>query len=68
MNLDTSAAIDKNMQNKLAREIDTELKALKRLESKGAVSERAVNKARELADIKKDRLKDGLTVDGDEKK
>ena len=56
------------MQNKLARDIDTELKALKRLESKGAVSERAVNKARELADIKKDRLKDGLTVDGDEKK
>lgn len=68
LNLDTSAAIDKNMQNKLARDIDTELKALKRLESKVAVSERAVDKARELADIKKDRLKDGLTVDGDERK
>ena len=68
MDLDTSAQIDKNMQNKMVRDIDTELRALKRLESKGAVSERAVDKARELATIKKDRLKDGLTVDGDEKK
>lgn len=67
IDLDTSAAIDKSMQRKLLRDIDTEMSALKRLEAKGAVSARAVDKARELADIKKDRIKQGLTVDGGER-
>lgn len=49
------------------RDIDAEMSALRRLESKGAVSPRAVDKARELADIKKDRIKQGLTVDGGER-
>ena len=51
LDLDTSAAIDKNMQNKLARDIDTEMKALKRREGKRAVSERVVDMARELANL-----------------
>lgn len=67
MDLDTSAAIDKNMQNKLLRDIDAEMSALRRLERKGAVSPRTVDKARELADMKKDRIKQGLTVDGSER-
>lgn len=67
LDLDTSAAIDKNMQRKLMRDIDTEMSALRRLESKGAISPRAVDKARELADMKKDRIRQGLTVDGNER-
>jgi hypothetical protein len=68
MDLDTSAAIDKNMQRKLLRDIDAEMSALRRLERKGAVSPRAVDKARELANMKEDRIKQGLTVDGDERR
>ncbi|MES3041788.1 MAG: hypothetical protein V4730_11655 [Pseudomonadota bacterium] len=67
IDLDTAKAIDKSMQNKMARDIDTELKALQRLNSKGAVSDRVYDKAKDLAREKKDRLKDGKTVDGDER-
>jgi len=51
----------------MVRDLDAELKALQRLASKGAISERVVDKARELANLKKERLREGLTVDGEAK-
>jgi hypothetical protein len=65
IDLDTSEAIDRSLQRKMLRDIDTEMKALQRLNAKGAVSDRAFDKARELADIKKDRIRENLTVDGE---
>lgn len=59
--------IQEGVKNKMIRDIDTELRKLKRLENKGAVAERTVEKQRELANTKKERLRDGKTVDGEER-
>ncbi len=67
IDLDTAESIDKNLKAKMIADIDAEIRKLKRLNSKGAVSDRVFENARELAREKKSRLKDGLTVDGDEK-
>jgi hypothetical protein len=67
MDLDKAEQIDASMQRKMAREIEAEMRSLNRLNNLGAISDRTYEKARELADTKKDRLKEGKTVDGDEK-
>jgi hypothetical protein len=67
IDLDTAEAIDGSMKKKMLRDIDTELNKLKRLASKGAISQRTLEKERDLAQTKKERLREGLTVDGDEK-
>lgn len=64
---DTAAQIDQSMKNKMIRDIDTELRKLQRLNNKGALNDRGMDKARELAQTKKERLREGLTVDGDER-
>jgi len=64
---DTAAQIDQSMKNKMIRDIDTELRKLQRLNNKGALNDRGMEKARELAQTKKERLREGLTVDGDER-
>lgn len=64
---DTAAQIDQSMKNKMIRDIDTELSKLQRLNNKGALNDRGMEKARELAQTKKEMLLEGLTVDGDER-
>lgn len=65
--LDRSEDIENSAKKKLLREIDAELTSLRRLNSLGAIPDRAYEKARDLADTKKDRLREGLTVDGEER-
>lgn len=67
IDLETAEAMERNLSKKMIRDIDAEMRSLNRLAGKGAVSDRAVDKARDLANTKKDRLRDGLTVDGGEK-
>jgi hypothetical protein len=64
IDLDLSAAIAKSEKEKLIRDIDTELRRLKRLEGKGAISSEAAEKERERQQEKKSNLKEGLTVEG----
>ena len=65
--LDAAESIQESAKQKLIRDIDTELRKLRRLENKGAVSDRTAEKERELANLKKDRLRDGKTVDGEDR-
>ena len=67
IDLDTAEVIDGNMKNKMIRDIDGEMKKLQRYAGKGAISDRTLDKEIEKAQIKRDRLRDGLTVDGDKK-
>lgn len=67
IDLDASESIDRTMKEKMIRDIDAEIRKLVRYANKGAIPERTLETARELARIKKDRLREGLTVDGDEK-
>ncbi len=65
--LDKAEAIAQSVSNKTVREIDAEMSSLRRLNNMGAVSDRTYERAKELADTKKDRLRDGQTVDGDKR-
>jgi GNAT superfamily N-acetyltransferase len=65
--LDKAEQIETSVRRKMIREIDAEMRSLKRLNNLGALSDRAYEKARDLADTKKDRLKEGKTIDGAEK-
>lgn len=67
MDLEKSEAIDQSIQKRLVREIDAEMRSLRRLNNLGAVSDRTYERARELADTKKDRIREGKTVDGEDK-
>jgi hypothetical protein len=64
--LDKAEQIETSVRRKMLREIDAEMRSLKRLNNLGALSDRAYEKARDLADTKKDRLKEGKTVDGED--
>jgi predicted nucleotidyltransferase len=64
--LDKAEQIETSVRRKMIREIDAEMRSLKRLNNLGALSDRAYEKARDLADTKKDRLKEGKTVDGED--
>jgi hypothetical protein len=64
--LDKAEQIETSVRRKMLREIDAEMRSLKRLNNLGALSDRAYEKARDLADTKKDRLKEGKTIDGAE--
>ena len=55
---------DNAAKNKLIREIDAEMRRLGRLNAKGAVSDAAFDREAEKANVKRDRLNDGLTIDG----
>ncbi len=67
IDLELSAVIDKSQREKMIRDIDAELRQLRRLAGKGAISDKAMDAATEKAVEKKDRLRQGLTVDGDKK-
>ncbi len=67
IDLDTAEKIDAGLKSKMLRDIDTEVNKLKRLNQKGAVSDRVLDKTRDAALEKKDRIKSGLIVDGEAK-
>lgn len=60
-------AIERAMDNKLLREIDAEIRQINRLNSLGAMSDKMADKKRDYQIEKKDRIRDGLTVDGEAK-
>jgi len=66
IDLETSAAINKAQQNKLIREIEAEIRSAQRLERKGAMTPDQADRIIERQKEKRQRLKEGLTVDGDE--
>lgn len=67
LDLDKAEQIDASQRKRMLREIEAEMRSLRRLNNLGAVSDRAYDKAREMADIKKERLREGRTVDGKDK-
>jgi hypothetical protein len=67
IDLETSEAIQKAEVQKMIREIDAEINKIKRLERKGAISFENAERQREYQKEKRQRLKEGLTVDGDER-
>lgn len=67
LDLDTSESIQENQKRKMIRDIDAEIASLRRLYSKGAISASTLDKKRDAALEKKDRLREGLTVDGDKR-
>jgi hypothetical protein len=67
IDIDRSQDIADGMQKKLIRDIEAEMRSLKRLHGLGAISDRAFDKADDAAQQKIDRLKDGLTVDGEKR-
>jgi len=66
IDLDVSEQIEANQRRKMIRDIDAEIRGLKRLSGKGAINDAALEKEMEKAQEKKQRLREGLTVDGDE--
>lgn len=67
IDLETSEQIDNNMRNKMIRDIDAEIRKLQRLNANGAIADRVLESEWEKALVKKERLREGLTVDGDVK-
>jgi hypothetical protein len=67
IDLETSELMDLNMQRKMVRDIDAETRSLKRLAGKGAISMKTLETEIEKAAEKKARLREGLTVDGEER-
>jgi hypothetical protein len=65
--LDKSEMIGESVQKKMVRDIDAEMRSLRRLNNLGAVSDRVYDKALEKANQKRDNLREGMTVDGDKK-
>jgi hypothetical protein len=65
--LERSAEIGESLKAKMIREIDAEMRSLRRLNGMGAVSDSVYEKAADKADEKKDRIREGLTVDGEPK-
>jgi hypothetical protein len=68
IDLELSEQINKSQQEKLIRDLEAEIRQIKRLEGKGAITEKNADAQIELQQIKKQRLKEGLTVEGQERK
>lgn len=67
IDLETSAAIQKAQENKLVREIEAEIRSAQRLERRGALTSDQADRIIEKQKEKRQRLREGLTVDGDER-
>jgi hypothetical protein len=67
IDLDMAETIDAHLKSKMIRDINAEIDKLQKLNAKGAISDSALEKEKERAQLKKDRLKEGLTVDGDKR-
>lgn len=68
IDLELSEQINKAQQEKLIRDLEAEMRQIDRLASKGAITEKSADSQRELQQIKKQRLREGLTVEGKERK
>ena len=68
IDLELSEQINKSQQEKLIRDLEAEIRQINRLEDKGAITSKNADAQRELQQLKKDRLKEGLTVEGKERK
>lgn len=64
IDLNLAEKIDASNRQRLIRDIDAQLRTMRRLNGKRAVSDKALDEAIETANRKKDRLREGLTVDG----
>ena len=67
IDLEMAEDIGEGQKNKMLREIDAEIRRLQRLNMKGAVADSVMNRKRDQAQVKKDRIRDNLTVDGEER-
>jgi len=67
IDLDTSEKIQKSQTKGLIRELDIQMKKLNRLRNKGAISDEAAEVEKEKLREKKRNLKQGLTLEGEEK-
>ena len=68
IDLELSEQINKSQQEKLIRDLEAEIRQINRLEDKGAITSKNADAQRELQQLKKDRLREGLTVEGKERK
>lgn len=67
IDLDTSEKIQKSQTKGLIRELDIQIKKLQRLENKGAISSDTAEAEKEKLREKKQNLREGLTLEGEEK-
>ena len=65
--IDEVQVIQRAVTEKDVRSIDAEMNQLRRLMGMGAVPERTFERARDLATTKKERLREGQTVDGEDR-
>jgi hypothetical protein len=68
IDLELSEQINKAQQEKLIRDLEAEMRQIDRLAAKGAITEKNADAQRELQQIKKQRLREGLTVEGEKRK
>jgi len=68
IDLELSEQIAKSEREKMIRDLDAEIRQIKRLEKKGAITEDTADKQIERQKEKKQRLKEGLTVEGEKPK
>jgi hypothetical protein len=68
IDVDMSQQINEGQRAKMIRDIDAEIRRINRLSQKGAMSDRNADTEIELQQTKKDRLREGLTVDGEQPK
>jgi hypothetical protein len=68
IDLELSEQIAKSEREKLIRDLDAEIRQIKRLEKKGAITEDTAEKQIERQKEKKAYLKEGLTVEGEQPK
>jgi hypothetical protein len=67
MDQDKAAAIERAIDKKLIQSIDADIRQLARQNRNGTLSDKSFEKQREYQREKRDRLREGLTVDGAEK-
>lgn len=68
IDLEFAERMDAGQREKMIRDIDREMNRLMEQAAKGIVSEKAFEKKAAVAEVKRARLYEGLTVDGDEPK
>jgi hypothetical protein len=68
IDLELSEQINKAQQEKLIRDLEAEMRQIDRLAGKGAITKKNADAQRELQQIKKQRLREGLTVEGEKRK
>jgi len=68
IDLELSAEISASESKRLARDLSTKIKQIERLESKGAITPEVAETEIEKLKEKQEFLKEGLTVEGEEKK